>query len=236
MPFTLAHPAVVLPLRRYCPRTLSFPALVVGSLIPDLGYFFSRSGLDEFAHSFLGSFGFGLPMGLLVLSSLYGLRKIAARFIPGLHERVFVPLVPPRSPVWAIAVSLLIGYWTHLLLDSLTHSHAWLVEHVPLLHAEILSVHHRTLRVCHLLWYGCSFFGMAWLFLAFRDWQETRVAGGVRRRLSARLLEAGLVASLLLPIEVVHHMVRGWPGLLVVAAFSLAWVAVVLYRVSRAGK
>ena len=28
MPFTLAHPAAVLPLKRFCPRYLSFPALI----------------------------------------------------------------------------------------------------------------------------------------------------------------------------------------------------------------
>ena len=40
MPFPLAHPAAVLPFRRYCSRWLNFPALVIGSLVPDLGYLF----------------------------------------------------------------------------------------------------------------------------------------------------------------------------------------------------
>src|SRR5581483_12465816 len=37
VPFTLAHPAAVLPLRR---RGLVFSALVVGSMAPDFEYFF----------------------------------------------------------------------------------------------------------------------------------------------------------------------------------------------------
>jgi len=59
MPFPVAHPAAVLPLRRYCPRYLSFPALVVGSLSPDLGYLFGHLHADWFSHRFwAGSFGF----------------------------------------------------------------------------------------------------------------------------------------------------------------------------------
>jgi hypothetical protein len=37
MPWTFAHAAAVLPLRRCCPRRLHFPALVIGSLTPDFG-------------------------------------------------------------------------------------------------------------------------------------------------------------------------------------------------------
>jgi hypothetical protein len=59
MPFPVAHLAAVLPLRRYCPRYLSFPALVVGSLSPDLGYLFGHLHTDWFSHRFwAGSFGF----------------------------------------------------------------------------------------------------------------------------------------------------------------------------------
>jgi Domain of unknown function (DUF4184) len=41
MPWTLAHPAAVLPLRPLCPHRLSFGALVVGSVSPDIGYYVS---------------------------------------------------------------------------------------------------------------------------------------------------------------------------------------------------
>src|SRR5690349_24053985 len=115
MPFPLAHPAAVLPLRRYCPRFLSFPALVAGSLSPDVGYFFT--GVDSFSHSFLGSFGFSLPVGMLGLLFFYGLSAVLARHWPVFHRRVILPFSedPPGSVV-AIVISLFIGSWTHLLL------------------------------------------------------------------------------------------------------------------------
>ena len=39
MPWTFAHPAAILPLRRFCPAPLDFSALVIGSMVPDLGYY-----------------------------------------------------------------------------------------------------------------------------------------------------------------------------------------------------
>jgi hypothetical protein len=39
MPFTFAHPAAVLPLRRFCPDRLVWSALVIGTVSPDLEYF-----------------------------------------------------------------------------------------------------------------------------------------------------------------------------------------------------
>jgi WD40 repeat protein len=37
MPWTFAHPAAVLPLRKFCADRLSFAGLVVGSVSPDIG-------------------------------------------------------------------------------------------------------------------------------------------------------------------------------------------------------
>src|SRR5438128_11140820 len=71
MPFPLAHPAAVLPLRRFCPRLLSFPALVVGSICPDLGYAFGETGVSDFSHTVTGGTAFGLLTGCIVLGLVY---------------------------------------------------------------------------------------------------------------------------------------------------------------------
>ena len=63
LPFTLAHPAAVLPLR----RILVFSALVVGSMAPDFHYFLGLRPHDHFSHSIRGAFIFCLPVGLAVL-------------------------------------------------------------------------------------------------------------------------------------------------------------------------
>src|ERR1041385_4038963 len=101
MPFTLAHPAAVLPLKRFCPRFLSFPGLVIGSLVPDFGYAFGQMKLDELSHRFVGSLAFCLPFGLTMLAGLFGLRSHLVQFLPADHRGIFLPLCarPVGSPV-----------------------------------------------------------------------------------------------------------------------------------------
>lgn len=100
MPFPIAHPAAVMPLRRYCPRWLSLPALIIGSVSPDAGYLFGEKGAGGFSHGFLGSFGFCLPAGLLMVALFYSLRAPLAGILPAPYQRALLPLCkrPPGSP------------------------------------------------------------------------------------------------------------------------------------------
>src|SRR5262245_34797375 len=139
MPIPLAHPAAVLPLRRFCPRHLSFPALAIGSIAPDAAYAiddvnkFSRTivfffgartaGLqsvreawdwDDFSHTWLGSLFFCVPVGLLMLSVFHQLRASVARTLPNPHRASLLPLCASRpSPLPVTAASLLVGAWLH---------------------------------------------------------------------------------------------------------------------------
>ena len=209
MPFPLAHPAAVLPLRRCCPRWLSFPALVIGSLTPDAGYLFGERHWGSFSHRFLGSFGFCLPAGIVLVALFYWLRTPLTRVLPAGYQQALLPLGQrPRGAIWAIVASLLIGAWTHLLWDSFTHANGWFVQRLPVLDSPVVSVAGRTGRVCHLLWYSCSFAGVVWLFLVFERWKRANVSGGAGTSGFAVLRDAVLVAILVVPIELVHHLVR----------------------------
>jgi hypothetical protein len=233
MPFPLAHPAAVLPLRRFCPRYLSFPALVIGSVTPDVGYLFGRWDLDSFSHTALGSLGFGLPAGLLLLGLLYGLRAPAVRLLPERQRQAFEPLC--RRPLGAplvVVVSLLLGVWTHLMWDSFTHTHGWLVEHCWVLQAPVVSVGPFTVRVCHFLWYGCSFVGVAWLFVAFEDWRRNAATAAAPAQATglAKWRGAVLVAGLALLAGAMHHLVGHAPGIGLTAASCLLLVIGVAWR------
>jgi hypothetical protein len=224
----------VLPLRRYCPRFLSFPALVAGCLSPDLGYFFSGTGIDELAHTLLGSIIFGLPVGLLLLAAFYGLVLIAAGRLPVDYRRALAPMnLLSVSSLLIAVLSILIGTWTHLLWDAFTHTHGWGVLHVPVLNSIIAHFGDRKVRVCHLLWYGSSFAGVACVYVAFWRWQERQTTGAVAKSWLSLGLEGALVACLLVPIELAHHLVHGKRGLVLVAALSLAFVAVIVIRSHR---
>jgi hypothetical protein len=209
MPFPLAHPAAVMPLRRFCPRWLSLPALIIGSLTPDAGYLFGEKGAGGFSHGFLGTFGFCLPAGILMVALFYWLRRPVVRILPAPYRRALLPLCqqPPRSP-WAIIASLLIGTWTHLLWDSFTHTTGWFVQHLPLLQSSVAVVAGHQARVCHLLWYGCSFAGVVWLFWLFEKWKQSCLSGAASVSGKAVMRDAVLVAFSVVPIELVHHLIR----------------------------
>jgi hypothetical protein len=223
MPFPLAHPAAVMPLRRYCSRYLSFPALIVGSICPDAGYCLDRLNASEFSHQFLGSFGFCLPVGVFILMVLYGAILPAIEKLPKHYQRAIPPLAlwPLGSP-FAVIVSLLIGSWTHLLWDSFTHTGGWSVEHVPLLQTALFSVGRHTFRVCHLLWYLSSFVGMLLLFIAYDHWRQTSSSVSSTIPVRANWRNAVLVSVMVLPIEFIHHLVHGTGGRYLVAALTAA--------------
>jgi hypothetical protein len=178
MPFPLAHPAAVLPLRRYCPRHLSFPALVIGSLSPDLGYAFGNLHMDWVSHRFwVGSFGFCLPAGLLILLVFYFLRLRVAEILParlnGLKDALLSVCGRPIGPLFPLMVPLLLGAWTHILLDSITHRDGWLVEHLAFLRSSLPWVENRRIGVYAVLYAVCTFAGVTWLALCYLRWLES---------------------------------------------------------------
>ena len=238
MPFTLAHPAAVLPLRRYCPRWFSFPALVIGSLTPDAGYLFGEAGGGGFSHGLLGSIGFCLPAGLVLAGLFYWLRAPLVKILPAPYQRALLPVCqrPPGS-FWTIVISLLIGAWTHLLWDSFTHNNGWFVQRLPLLQSPVAVVAGHQARVCHLLWYGCSFAGVVWLFVVFEKWQRAYVTPGAGVRGKTVMRDAVLVAIMVVPIELVHHLVRlNKIGLCLLAVACALLVLGILLRVANARK
>ena len=199
MPFTLAHPAAILPFRRFCPRFLSFPALLVGSVIPDAGYWSGPLELGSFSHSFAGGFLFDLPAGLLMLAAIYLLRSPMERRLAPAYRELFEALWrrPLGSPV-IVLFSLLVGIWTHLLWDSFTHNHGWLVERVPALQTTLFQL---------------------------AQWRRSRPGNAARALSKAQRRKMFLVASLVLPITAIHHLVPSLPGLCLVALLSLFMVA-----------
>src|SRR5215471_2898907 len=104
MAFPLAHPAAVLPFRRWF-KWLNFPALVIGSLVPDAGYLVPP--FDELSHRFLGSLVFGLPVGGVILAAFYALRMpVAVRMPRAIRRSILQVCERPLGPLWIAALSL----------------------------------------------------------------------------------------------------------------------------------
>lgn len=183
MPFTLAHPAAVLPLRRV--PCLQMVPLVVGSVTPDLPYFTPwriARWMSE-THSMPGTVVTDLPLGMLTLVALVLLRRPLTELL-GARARSFVMRALERfgrRPIsWVLApLSVLVGAWTHLLWDSFTHPGGWMVQHVSWLSSPV-TIGWYTGELCHVLQYLSSVLGMAVLALWYHR-NAPQVAPGTER-------------------------------------------------------
>jgi membrane-bound metal-dependent hydrolase YbcI (DUF457 family) len=133
MPFTVSHAAAVLPLQRVAGLQLPLTALMVGSMAPDFGYFFSREESRQITHSFAGLFTFSLPMGMLVwLVYLVLLEKATISLLPDRwHTRFAHTEAITTSLVLRACLAVLLGAVTHLLWDAFTHRDTFITSHVP---------------------------------------------------------------------------------------------------------
>ena len=131
MPFTFAHPAAILPLRRYGDAS----ALVIGSLIPDTGYLLLLELPREHTHGLTALLLFCLPAGLVAFL-LYHLvlREPFIAIAPdGVRLRMAEHTSLPMSwRGWAqVVVSILVGAASHVMWDDLTHMYVWVERVLP---------------------------------------------------------------------------------------------------------
>ncbi|MEO6994045.1 MAG: DUF4184 family protein [Lacunisphaera sp.] len=196
MPAPLAHPAAVLSLRRFCPKYLSFSALVMGSFLPDVAYalhfggsfrklitfVFGQRGLDSLAqhgvrswdglsHSLLGAVVFCLPVGLLLSAAFRVTRSALVATVPNPHRELLTPLCGhKRHSVLTWSMSLLIGVYSHLAWDSLAKGDWWLAKNWPFLREDVMDVGASHLEVYRAIWIISTIGGTSALVIAYVSW------------------------------------------------------------------
>jgi hypothetical protein len=141
MPFTFAHPAIVLPLTKWNNEYFSLTGLIIGSMVPDVEYFIRMKIHSEHSHTFSGLFYFDLPVGLILY--LLFVSFIRASFI--LHLPAYLrdrfQCVFRYKSLFIVLLSIFIGAVTHLFWDSFTHEKGYIVQHINLLKNNIIIVH-----------------------------------------------------------------------------------------------
>jgi hypothetical protein len=152
MPFTLlSHQAPVLPLKMLRPRWFCGTALAIGSMAPDLEYFFHGDPTSLHGHTLAGQLYFCLP---LTLALVWVVRSVVAEPLalhlpdaPPLHMRDYrvVHHTPGRARASAIdllrvVTSALIGSLSHLFLDGFTHDEGWAVQLLPALRPSLFEL------------------------------------------------------------------------------------------------
>jgi Domain of unknown function (DUF4184) len=207
VPFTLAHPAAVLPLRRA--RHLRSAPLIVGAMVPDLPYYLP-GGIARYVpltHAFVHSFTVDLLLGYALLASLVVLQRPLTALLSAraraLCLRVLLPFYRPAE--WALAApAILLGVWTHLLWDSFTHGDGWMVHRVAALSAPlVIGPYDGT--VFHALQYLSSVAGLCVLAVWYARLPTPAVASGLDAARSA----AGPVLVLVLAAALLIGGVQG---------------------------
>lgn len=153
VPFTLAHPLAVLPCRRFLP----LPALIAGSVAPDVVYYLPIPVSGSTTHSPLGVLGWDLVIGLALLSAFRLSAGPDAALLP--YRLVLSAPVHrgARHRASSTILALVVGATTHIVWDSFTQTAGFAVEHCELLRAPILEPH----KTYNMLGYASSLVGTA---------------------------------------------------------------------------
>ena len=136
MPFTPAHPAIILPLIRS--RYFSATGLIAGSMSPDFEYFFKMSVSSVHSHTAAGLLYFDLPVTILI-SLLFHLvvKKNLIYNLPLLLQKKFQALLEMdlikylKEHFWIFLMSALLGAASHVFWDSFTHNNSFFVRTLP---------------------------------------------------------------------------------------------------------
>lgn len=167
MPFTLAHPAAILPLRGV--RFLRTAPLIIGAVTPDVPYYLplgpgGHALRPALTHSVVGSFTLDLALGITLLLAVVLLREPLTALLPARARWLTLQALEPfthRATEWVFApLAIFVGVWTHLLWDSFTHAEGWAVRRIPAL-SDTVTVGWYSGEVFHVLQYLSSAIGLA---------------------------------------------------------------------------
>lgn len=198
MPWTFAHPAIVFPLKqsRYG-RWLNLPALITGSVSPDLLYSSGMYRAADEAHHFIGWFYTGLPVCLAVLLIFHWLSVPLKTVLP---FPVTDPLTRSLRKNSVILLSLFIGAATHIIWDAFTHETGTMVRALSVLQVPLLQgmTDGQEIAVYKVLQHLGSLLGTGYLCLKFAQYQralpEAEKRGNLIRLI--RLIVLAVLAAL----------------------------------------
>lgn len=164
MPFTLAHPIYVYPLKRVAPKYINLTGLILGSMSPDFEYFLRLEPYQTIGHSLLGLFLQAIPISIFfALMFHYVIKAPIAEHLPStlrLNQRAYSLLSGwglGSTREWFIfVISVIIGFASHMMIDAFTHANGLFVVHASLLREVFLY----NLPVYKMLQYGLSVFGL----------------------------------------------------------------------------
>ncbi|MWN32906.1 MULTISPECIES: DUF4184 family protein [unclassified Gilliamella] len=166
MPFTFAHPAIVLPFYKKT-KFFSMTTLIIGSMSPDFEYFLRMKIKSDMSHTLLGIFYFDLPITLIVAFIFHSIiRNELIKNLPHFLYKRFAHYLTLNWKQYClhhwfiVLTSALIGILSHIGWDSFTHLTGFFVKHLPFLQQPI-SLKNTDIPIYQLLQHGSTLVGMS---------------------------------------------------------------------------
>ncbi len=204
MPFTFSHPAIIIPLLKLNRKYISATALVAGSMAPDFEYFINFQMKQIHGHTFSGMLYYDLPLAIIMCFAFHtlvrdGLIHYSPRFIKNrwCHFIGFDWKSRWQRDWKVIMTSAFIGICSHLFLDSFTHAHRFMTDHLSFLHEEF-NIAGQTLplyKIGQLYGSVVGLFFLAWVIL--REPVKQEFHSGFRIKIYYWIL-VGLITFVLL--------------------------------------
>ena len=145
MPFTLSHPAILLPFLKN--KKLSATALIIGSMSPDFEYFFRMKMQSDISHTFWGIFLIDFPLGFIVMFAFHEIiKKPFIENAPLFFQKRLAVLKDSnwidyfKNNFLTVVISFFLGAVSHIFWDSMTHWDGYLVQRVSFLNLELFSI------------------------------------------------------------------------------------------------
>lgn len=198
MPWTFSHPSIVFPIKQSrIGKSLSLPALIVGSTSPDLLYSFGLYQSATTAHNLLGWFYTAFPFCLLVFILNYLLRNPLKCVSP---IPLYEPIKPNIRALSLFVLSLYIGAITHIVWDSFTHETGTAVRLFSVLQAQLLQgmTDSQEIAIYKLLQHLGSVLGLlylCWKYIQYQRKQDAPTQKENRIKLY-RLIGSGFLSGL----------------------------------------
>lgn len=142
MPFTLAHPSIVLPFKS---RYFDLTGLILGSMAPDMIYFVLFSPSSNVGHTLWGSILFNLPMCFLLNYLFYKyILDVFIYTLPNFISSRYMymtknkNILSNKNYIIKFTYSCLIGMSTHVFWDAFTHKYGYFVMNIDFLRNNII--------------------------------------------------------------------------------------------------
>lgn len=173
MPFTFAHPAAIIPFWKKWSAYFNLPALIIGSMVPDLGFFLPMKIPRHVSHSLWGILEFNLPFGLLICMVFYKFLYNPSLFLCPNAILQRLPLHRGLPKILPIVPSVLLGASTHVFWDSLTHRGTWFTKTFHAMNDIAFHIGNMDVPYYRVLQHSSTLLGTLIIYLSIRRWKRT---------------------------------------------------------------